>query len=203
MGMKAVESIRSLFWRSYLRFRGAKIGRNMKVGGPFNIALRDDASIGNLTIGDNVTFDGITYIRMRRQSRIILHNDVRIGTAVWLVTANDCEFVVGEKTGIGSYSILNGGHGLKIGRGCAIAGLVYIHTSGWLLTKEKTLAESEITGTPVEIGDDVWVGGHVCITPGVSIGRGAVIGMGSVVTKDIGEYQIVAGNPARVIRERT
>ena len=51
--MKAVESIRSLFWRSYLRFKGAKVGRNMKVGGPFNIVLRDDASLSNLLISNS------------------------------------------------------------------------------------------------------------------------------------------------------
>jgi acetyltransferase-like isoleucine patch superfamily enzyme len=200
--MKAVGLIRSLFWRSYLRLKGAKVGSNMKVGGPFNIVLRDSASLSNLIIGNNVTFDGITYIRMRRQSRIILNNNVRIGTEVWLVAANDREFIIGEKTGIGNYSILNGGHGLKIGKGCALAGFVYIHTSGWVLTRAKTLAKSEVMGTPVEIGDDVWVGGHVSITPGVTIGTGSVIGMGSVVTKNIAEYQIVAGNPVRVIRER-
>ncbi|RHO71200.1 MULTISPECIES: CatB-related O-acetyltransferase [unclassified Alistipes] len=56
---------------------------------------------------------------------------------------------------------------------------------------------------PLEIGHDVWIGANAIILPGVSrIGNGAVIGAGSVVTKDVGPYEIVAGNPARTIRKR-
>ncbi len=49
---------------------------------------------------------------------------------------------------------------------------------------------------PVVIGDDVWIGGRVIILPGVRIGSHSIIGAGSVVTKDIPEWAIVAGNPA-------
>ena len=55
---------------------------------------------------------------------------------------------------------------------------------------------------PVEIGDYTWIGSHVVIMPGVKIGRGAVIGAASVVTKDIPDYAIAVGNPARVIKYR-
>lgn len=55
---------------------------------------------------------------------------------------------------------------------------------------------------PVVIGNDVWIGGRVIILPGVKIGDGAIIGAGSVVTKDVSEYDVVAGNPARVIKNR-
>lgn len=52
------------------------------------------------------------------------------------------------------------------------------------------------------IGNDVWIGTHCAIRSGVNINDGAIIGMGSVVTKDIGPYEIWAGNPARFIRKR-
>lgn len=52
------------------------------------------------------------------------------------------------------------------------------------------------------IGNDVWIGNRVMIKAGVKIGDGAVVGMGSIVTKDIGPYEIWAGNPARLIRKR-
>ncbi len=52
------------------------------------------------------------------------------------------------------------------------------------------------------IGNDVWIGNRVIVKAGVTIGDGAVIGMGSVVTKDIGSYEIWAGNPAKMIRKR-
>ena len=52
------------------------------------------------------------------------------------------------------------------------------------------------------IGDDVWIGGHVIILPGVNIGNGAIVGAGAVVTRDVPEYAVVGGNPAKVIRFR-
>ena len=55
---------------------------------------------------------------------------------------------------------------------------------------------------PVYIGDDVWIGGRVTILPGVHIGKGAIVGAGAVVTKDVPEYSIVGGNPAKIIRFR-
>lgn len=56
------------------------------------------------------------------------------------------------------------------------------------------------SGSPVVIGNDVWIGGAAVICPGVSIGDGAVIGAGSVVTRDIPAHVFAAGNPCRVIR---
>lgn len=55
---------------------------------------------------------------------------------------------------------------------------------------------------PVVIGDDVWIGGHVIILPGVHIGSHSVIGAGAVVTKDIPDWAVAAGNPAVVKKYR-
>jgi maltose O-acetyltransferase len=55
-------------------------------------------------------------------------------------------------------------------------------------------------GKPIEIGSDVWVGGGALILPGVTIGSRTVIGAGSVVTRDIPDGVLAAGNPCRVIR---
>jgi len=54
---------------------------------------------------------------------------------------------------------------------------------------------------PVTIGNDCWIGGNAVICPGVTIGNGVTIGAGSVVTKDIPDDVLAAGNPARIIRE--
>lgn len=58
-----------------------------------------------------------------------------------------------------------------------------------------------IVTRPVRIGSNVWLGEQVCILPGVTIGDGAIVGANSVVTKDVPPRTIVAGNPARVIRQ--
>ena len=54
---------------------------------------------------------------------------------------------------------------------------------------------------PVRIGNDVWIGGGVIILPGVTIGNNVIVGAGSVVTKNIPNDVIVAGNPAKIIKE--
>jgi maltose O-acetyltransferase len=54
---------------------------------------------------------------------------------------------------------------------------------------------------PITIGSDSWVGGGAIILPGVTVGEHCVVGAGAVVTKDVPAYSVVAGNPARVIRQ--
>jgi acetyltransferase-like isoleucine patch superfamily enzyme len=54
----------------------------------------------------------------------------------------------------------------------------------------------------VNVGNDVWIGARAIVLDGVRIGDGAVVGAGSIVTRDVPAYCVVAGNPARVVRER-
>ena len=56
-------------------------------------------------------------------------------------------------------------------------------------------------GKEIHIGEDCWIGGCAIILPGVKVGKGCVIGAGSVVTKDVPDYTVVAGNPARKIKD--
>jgi maltose O-acetyltransferase len=55
---------------------------------------------------------------------------------------------------------------------------------------------------PVRIQDDAWIGARVVILPGIQIGRGAIVGSGAVVTRDVPDFAICAGNPARILRYR-
>ncbi|MBK8021791.1 MAG: hypothetical protein IPK19_10285 [Chloroflexi bacterium] len=56
---------------------------------------------------------------------------------------------------------------------------------------------------PIRICDKAWIGFNAVILKGVTIGEGAIVGAGSVVTKDVPAWTVVAGNPARIIREFT
>lgn len=60
-----------------------------------------------------------------------------------------------------------------------------------------------IPSAPVTVGDHAWIGFGACVLKGVTIGRGGVVGAGAVVTRDVPEGCVVAGNPARVIRAAT
>ncbi len=200
--MKFMRQIRSLFWRHYLRLCGASVGKNFRVNGSIELLLRDGASLHNLIIGDSVSLDGNTYIRIRKHGQIVIGDGVRVGKEVWLVAANDCELRVGEKAILGSYSIFNGGHGIKIGANCIFAGFVYFNTSDHGFKRGALIQEQGFFGAPIEIGEDVWLGGHVFVSKGTRIGHGCVIGAGSVVLKDVPDYKIAVGNPAKVLRDR-
>ena len=62
--------------------------------------------------------------------------------------------------------------------------------------------QQAVTSQGIEIGQDVWLGAHVGVKDGVKIASHAIIGMNSMVTKNVAEREIVAGNPARFIRYR-
>ena len=59
---------------------------------------------------------------------------------------------------------------------------------------------AELTGKPVEIGDYSWIGAGATGLPGVRVGRHAVVGAASVITKDVPDYAVAVGNPAKVIK---
>lgn len=67
--------------------------------------------------------------------------------------------------------------------------------------EENPKKRSNLIAAPIKIGNDVWIGSNVTVTPGVTIGDGAIIGAGAVVTKDVDKNTIVAGVPARYIRD--
>ena len=88
---------------------------------------------------------------------------------------------------------------VKIGENVQIAPNVSIYTAGHPVHPDSRNSGYEY-GIPVTIGDNVWIGGNTVINPGITIGNNAVIGSGSVVTKDIPDNAIAAGNPCRVVR---
>lgn len=91
---------------------------------------------------------------------------------------------------------------VTIGDNCQLAPNVAIYTAGHPVHPDTRNSGYEY-GIGVTIGDNVWIGGNSVICPGVRIGSNTVIGAGSVVTKDIPDWVIAAGNPCRVIREIT
>lgn len=91
---------------------------------------------------------------------------------------------------------------VTIGENVQIAPNVSIYTAGHPVHPAGRNSGYEY-GIPISIGDNVWIGGNSVILPGVTIGSNVVIGAGSVVTKDIPDWHIAAGNPCRVIRRIT
>ncbi|KWH59684.1 acyltransferase [Burkholderia sp. AU39826] len=106
---------------------------------------------------------------------------------------------IGDNTVINRYTYLDGRVPLTIGNNVNISHYTLIQT----LTHDPQNPDFVCLCKPVVIEDHVWIGARAIISPGVRIGEGAVVGAGSVVTRDVEPYTIVAGNPARFIKERT
>lgn len=91
---------------------------------------------------------------------------------------------------------------VRIGDNCQLAPNVAIYTAGHPVHPVARNSMYEY-GIKVTIGDNVWIGGNSVILPGVHIGSNTVIGAWSVVTRDIPEWVVAAGNPCKVVREIT
>ena len=100
-----------------------------------------------------------------------------------------------------NFTVLDVGK-VRIGANAQIAPNVSIYTAGHPVHPDSRNSGYEY-GIDITIGDNVWIGGNVCILPGVTIGENVVIGAGSVVTKDIPDNVIAAGNPCRILRTIT
>ncbi|MFC2079304.1 sugar O-acetyltransferase [Candidatus Bipolaricaulota bacterium] len=99
---------------------------------------------------------------------------------------------------IGCTVVDNGG--VRMGNHVMIGPSVQIYTAAHLLQAQPRNEGLEVAKS-ITIEDSVWIGGGAILLPGVSIGRNSVVGAGAVVTRDVPADTVVAGNPARVIRE--
>ncbi len=89
---------------------------------------------------------------------------------------------------------------VRIGHHVMIGPNVQIYTAAHVLEAEPRNRGLEVA-KPILIEDNVWIGGGAILLPGMRIGRNAVVGAGAVVSRDVPANTVVAGNPARVLRE--
>lgn len=152
-------------------------------------------------IGEGVVFE--EGVRVFHPENISLGSNVYVGHDAFLKGYYKNEMRIGSNTWIGQCAFLHSAGGLTIGEGVGIGPHVKMLTHTHVETDPETPVvynESVFKAVTIEDGCDIGIG--ATILPGVTIGRMSLVGAGAVVTSDVPPYSVVAGVPARVIRDR-
>lgn len=171
--------LRSLYWKPkfYRSGKRLRIGKNISA---FNLKYIDLGD--NVFIGDNTYLGPITcYAGERYTPKIII--------------GDNC--IIGKNNSIASINLV------KFGNNVLCAGHVHItdHSHGYEDISKPITHQSLISKGPIIIGDDCWLGFSCEILSGVKIGKHSIVAARAVVTKDVPPYTIVAGNPARIVKQ--
>jgi acetyltransferase-like isoleucine patch superfamily enzyme len=155
----------------------------------------------NLNTGENVTIEqGVLFFH---PENIIIGDGVYIGHRSILKGYYKNSMTIGAGTWIGQNCFFHSAGCLHIGTNVGIGPGVQILTSQHRIDiRNKPILHAPLLFQPVSIGSDSDIGTGAVILPGVTIGKGAMIGAGSVVTRDVPDYAVVAGNPAKLIKYR-
>jgi virginiamycin A acetyltransferase len=158
--------------------------------------------------------DGRANPCMAHLARVIDHPNIEVGDYTY---ANDFDPPADWAARLAPYTYAGAPERLRIGKFCQIAhGARFITASanhpmsGFTTypfpvfdTSKLELFKQSLRGLPdTVIGHDCWIGHGALILPGVRLGHGVIVGAGAVVTGDMPDYAVVAGNPARVVRMR-
>jgi len=177
------------------------VGSETTFGASFAFDNRGNPEKARLFIGEKCVVNG-TFVMEREIGQISIGDRTFINAGTFIICASDIR--------IGSDVLLAWGitiidHDAHSVRWSERINDVEQHRLGLLSGgyQEAALRKNwdVVSMSPVVIGNKVWIGFNSIILKGVSIGEGAVVAAGSVVTKDIPPYCIVAGNPAKVVRE--
>lgn len=132
-----------------------------------------------------------SYLEVGR--KVQLHRHVKLSAWGGSLKAH---IIIGDNTAIGDRTEIHAGSRVEIGKGCNIAWDVCIMDRDY-----HKFNSSDEAIKPVKICDNVWIGCNSIVLKGVTIGEGAVIAAGSVVTRDVPPKTLVAGNPAKILKE--
>lgn len=175
---------------------GILLGENVKF---FNIPA---ISWGRfLKLGANV------YISALGKTGVTFGNNVGIGAYSQIVVSTSlsapCGFIkIGNNVGIGEYAYLGGAGGLDIGNDCIVGQYFSCHPQNH--NYEDVTVPFRLQGVTqkgIKIGSNCWIGSKVTVLDGVIIGDNCVIAAGSVVTKSIESNSVIAGVPAKIIKQ--
>ncbi len=110
------------------------------------------------------------------------------------------DVIIGNRTRIGLSNTIIGpvkvGNDVRLAQNVVLSGLNHNYAE-----IDSPIHEQGVSTKPIVIEDESWIGANVVVVPGVTIGKHAIVAAGSVVTKDIPQYSVAAGNPARILKQ--
>lgn len=134
-----------------------------------------------------------------RCATIIGEADSRVKIGVWGRTPDTGSIHIGDYVLISPGTRISASDSIRIGHSVMMAHGVYITDSDWHGLYDRTARDEQ--PAPVVIGDNVWLGDRCSVLKGVSIGDNSIVGAGAVVTRDVPANVVVAGNPARIVKQ--
>lgn len=139
---------------------------------------------------------------LHRPERIAVHPSALVGDFVVIQPGEGV--TLGAGTQVNYFTVVLGGPGVTLGENVLVGPHCVLAAGNhdFRQTDRPMRFAGSITRGPIVVGDHAWLGAHVTVTDGVTIGREAVIGAGSVVTRDVPDWAIAVGSPARVIGDR-
>lgn len=164
---------------------------------------------GYLQAGKELIIEDYAEINARSTQKIILGNRVTIGKYAIIRPGNlyggepGEGLVVGDHSNIGPYCYIGCSGHISIGNNVMISPRVSIYAENHVFDNtDATIKSQGVKKEKVVIEDDCWIASNSILLAGVTIGKGSVVAAGSVVTQDVPPYCVVAGVPARVIKNR-
>ena len=162
-----------------------------------------------LQAGKELIIEDYAEINARSTQKIILGNRVTIGKYAIIRPGNlyggepGEGLVVGDHSNIGPYCYIGCSGHISIGNNVMISPRVSIYAENHVFDHTDTPIKSQgVKKENVVIEDDCWIASNSILLAGVTIGKGSIVAAGSVVTQDVPPYSVVAGVPARVIKNR-
>lgn len=188
--------LRGFFYRLILNMDGWAAIEN-------NVRLR---MADNIHLQNGVYLDQNTYLHACPQGIEIGENTIIMYGAVLHVynfrDLPDSGIKIGKDSLVGEYTVIRGQGGVEIGDRVYTSPFTQIIAVNHVFDDpEQPFLDQGITAEGIRIEDDVWLGSGAIITDGVRVGRGAVVAAGSVVTQDVPAHSVVAGVPAKPIRD--
>jgi acetyltransferase-like isoleucine patch superfamily enzyme len=164
--------------------------------------LKNKKKEDNIDIHSSVRLSDSSVLDVKFGGKITIAKGTEILNGVLIMTYGG-NISVGKNCSINPYSILYGHGGLTIGDNVLIAGHTIIIPANHIFLDNKIPINSQgLDKKGIIIENDVWIGAGCRILDGVTIGTGAIIAAGAVVNKNVEEYTVVGGVPAKLIKRR-